>query len=149
MPINVVIVDDNECDRYLTKRALMAYGVAHHVIECSDGDEFKNLVMDQKQFGDTCGPHPPPSLILLDINMPRMSGFELLEELEEHGENLNLYNCCVFMMHTSSENPMDIQRAEEFYCVKGYLVKPINKEKLQRILEAHYPDFRQDNAEVL
>jgi CheY-like chemotaxis protein len=142
MLVNVVIVDDSEIDRYLAKRIIVASGLLHKVIEFSDGDEFRDFVMNQKKFNDECGPHPPPTLILLDINMPRLSGFELLEELGEHKENLNLNNCCIFMMFTSSENPMDIKKAQEFDCVKDYLVKPITKEKLQQLLEKHYPSFR-------
>jgi CheY-like chemotaxis protein len=142
MLINVIIVDDSEIDRYLAKRTIVASGLLHKVMEFSDGDEFKDLIMDQKKFNNECGPHPPPTLILLDINMPRMSGFELLEELEKYKESLNLNNCCIFMMFTSSENPIDIKKAQEFDCVKDYLVKPITKEKLQQLLEKHYPGVR-------
>jgi CheY-like chemotaxis protein len=142
MRVNVVIVDDSEIDRYLAKRIIIASGLLHKVMEFSDGDEFRDFVMDQKKFSNQCGPHPPPTLVLLDINMPRLSGFELLEELENHKENLNLNNCCVFMMFTSSENPMDIKKAQEFDYVKDYLVKPITKEKLQQLLKKHYPNFR-------
>lgn len=142
MLISVVIVDDSEIDRYLARRIIIVSGLLHKVMEFSDGDEFKDFLMNQKKFDKECGPHPPPTLVLLDINMPRLSGFELLEELEKHKENLNLKNCCVFMMFTSSENPMDIKKAREFDCVKDYLVKPITKEKLQLLLEKHYPNFR-------
>jgi response regulator of citrate/malate metabolism len=66
----------------------------------------------------------------------------LLEELKKHKEDLNLNNCCIFMMFTSSENPMDMKKAQEFDCVKDYLVKPISKEKLQQLLEKHYLNFQ-------
>jgi CheY-like chemotaxis protein len=142
MLVNVAIVDDSEIDRYLAKRIIIASGLLHKVMEFSDGDEFRDFLMNQKKFDDECGPHPPPTLVLLDINMPRLSGFELLEELKKHKEDLNLNNCCIFMMFTSSENPMDMKKAQEFDCVKDYLVKPISKEKLQQLLEKHYLNFQ-------
>jgi CheY-like chemotaxis protein len=72
-----------------------------------------------------------PNVILLDINMPVLDGWQFLERLEELPHK-SLFN--VFIM-SSSIDSNDIEKSKSFSTVKDFISKPINKEKLDRLLE--------------
>lgn len=72
-----------------------------------------------------------PKLILLDINMPVMSGWELLEELKKCPSLINK-NVPIYMV-TSSIATEDINRAKEYDFVKGYIIKPFTKKDIERL----------------
>ncbi len=65
-----------------------------------------------------------PEIILLDINMPLMDGFEFLKEFEKLDNDIKL-KCKIFML-TSSNNEQDKERAFKSEYVIGYILKPLN-----------------------
>jgi CheY-like chemotaxis protein len=69
-----------------------------------------------------------PDIILLDINMPIMSGFEFLNLYQHYPNAAN-----VFML-SSSDNEEDRKQANNYCCVQGYLIKPVSKEVVHDIL---------------
>jgi CheY-like chemotaxis protein len=69
-----------------------------------------------------------PRIILLDINMPIMDGWEFLEEYQKSEEQADVY------ILTSSSNNYDLEKADGFSNVKGYYTKPINKDTINSIL---------------
>jgi CheY-like chemotaxis protein len=69
-----------------------------------------------------------PDIILLDINMPRMDGWEFLKAFENLGEEL-IKKCKVYML-SSSIDSSDISRSETFKAVKGYIEKPLTAAKI-------------------
>ncbi|MCH7400915.1 response regulator [Belliella kenyensis] len=68
-------------------------------------------------------------LLLLDINMPEMSGWEFLENLENRGIQIPAY------MLSSSMDPEDIDRSNSYAAVKGFLIKPLQISAIQSLLE--------------
>ena len=72
-----------------------------------------------------------PQLILLDINMPVMDGWEFLDEFEQLPKS-QLENCKV-IIHTSSIDPRDIAKAKTYHSVVDYLSKPLNIHSLSKI----------------
>lgn len=101
--IPVMIVDDNEADRYLLKRDLKKSGLDHVVFESSDGDEALRFLEAFEEHKSTYGEHFPPRVIFLDINMPRVGGFEFLEMFATLRESNPAYRDCAIMMFSSSE----------------------------------------------
>ena len=129
----VLIVDDNEADRYLLRRLLKKADVAGEFVEQEHGRDALEWLMESegRRGGDT----DPPLLIMVDINMPIMGGFGFLEkfgELREAGK----YRSAVLMMFSSSSHERDRERVKDYDFVRGYVVKiPASPAELRASIE--------------
>lgn len=120
----ILIVDDDSVACFLLERALKKAGVSQHILVANNGEEALQI-LKQVCLTETC-----PELILLDINMPVMNGFEFLEALQNSG--LAALPLKIILL-TSSSNPQDVERAKR-YPVAAYLSKPITEDKLKTIM---------------
>ena len=99
------------------------------------GDLALDYLMDIKQNGGN-----PPELILLDINMPGMNGWEFLVEytkLEEH-----LKAKVIVVMLTTSLNPKDQEKAKEAGVLSSFENKPLSKKKMADIIKRYFPEIQ-------
>ncbi len=139
MSIPVVIVDDEEMDRYIARRAITGSGTDCRIIEFNAGDEFTELFNDDSAFQEKIGDVPPPVLVLLDINMPRMNGFEVLEKLKKQlEERKREAGCFIVLMYSSSNHAKDRADALEYEFVHDYLVKPIDETVFRHLIKKYY-----------
>ncbi|PTX94804.1 two-component system response regulator [Verrucomicrobia bacterium LW23] len=113
----VLLVEDNEEDRYLAKRALSKGGLKA-VFEASDGKEAVDYLMGNDRFSDR-NAFPLPDIILLDLKLPEMDGHEIAEWIKTRAE---LSSCLVYILSSSGE-PRDRERAATN--ARGYFVKPL------------------------
>lgn len=114
---NILLVEDDMLDIMQIERTLTKLNIVHKLYIAKNGQEALSLLR-----GDGAEKiHPLPSLIMLDINMPKMDGFEFLSILRQDQE---LKNIKVFIMTTSNQEE-DKQVAKNLG-VSGYVVKPLN-----------------------
>lgn len=114
----VLIVDDDANDRFLMQTAFSHIGVSESVFSVGDGTEAIEYLKGTGQFADR-NRFPIPNLLLLDLNMAKMHGFEFLRYIRNHPK-LMVIPTIVF---TSSENMEDLKNAyllgANSYLVKG------------------------------
>lgn len=134
---SVLIVDDNEDDRYILKRYLNKADVAQQIFEVGDG---KDALAFFKNYGDNKAENPdtyPPAVIFLDVNMPLVDGFEFLEKFSHFRDSQDLQSVVV-MMFSSSGRQEDKNRAFAFPFVKDYLIKgDIKHIDFRKTIEMH------------
>ena len=128
--IDVTVVDDNEVDRYIVKRKLAKAEGFGEVTEMAAGDHFLDGLQADPFL---TGLGPPPRLILMDINMPRLDGFETVSRMQELVADRDHGAPVVVMMFTSSDNPNDKAKAQSLPLVKGYVCKPFDDDGIERI----------------
>jgi len=126
---SILVVDDNESDRLLAKFAIEDSGLTDNVYFSNDGKEALEFIEDYEKNKSAYNADYPPTLILLDINMPGMTGFEFLESYSKFNED-ERYNSVVVLMLTSSHSEDDMEKAKKFKAVKGFLTKPVDEDNL-------------------
>lgn len=133
--ISVVIVDDQDVDRYIVRRRLSKAPEIGNVIEASAGKEFLEDFFNGSGADEI---KHPPLMVLMDINMPGMNGFETVKELQRRMAEGRGPESVVIMMFTSSDNPEDRRRAEELDAVKGFIVKPLDDSGVEDLLSLYH-----------
>jgi len=133
------IIDDDQIYQLVMKRTIEQSGVVGSVLQFYDGEEALNYFREKQ---DT--PEGLPNLILLDINMPFMDGWQFLDEFVKIPFKES-YRRTIFIISSSSTSE-DINKAKQYSVVSGYHVKPITKDKFEEILQsienAHEAHFR-------
>jgi CheY-like chemotaxis protein len=119
----ILLVEDNPGDVVLTREALAAAQVPHELHVARDGVEA--LAFLQHRHPHTGAPRP--DLILLDLNLPRVDGWELLGVLKADAALATI----PVVVLTSSEMEEDIARGYRLHA-SSYIVKPINPDDLMR-----------------
>jgi CheY-like chemotaxis protein len=126
-PAEILLVEDSDDDVELTrlgfKRARFAVRL-HHV---PNGEECMSFLRKQGKYADA----PTPDLILLDLNMPRMDGNEVMEEVSRDDALRHL----PIVVLTSSKAEEDILRSYKLRC-SSYLVKPIDFEGFATMIQS-------------
>lgn len=126
-----MLVDDDPDDNYIHQLIIADWGKCEAVRVAETGSEALAYLANT-----TAPDYIRPEVILLDINMPGMNGFEFLEEY--HRLDNQLKSNVVVMMLTTSLNPTDENRAEQFNEVTGYRNKPLTKAMLDDVLIGHF-----------
>jgi len=120
----VLHVEDDPNDTLLFQHACRKAGVIFDLQAVSDGDQAIAYLRGANDFSDR-GKYPLPQLILLDLKMPRVSGFDVLAWIRSED---SLKQMPVVVL-TSSNHDADIKRAYDLGA-KSYLVKPVGFEAL-------------------
>lgn len=130
-PFNrILVIDDDIASTFLTKMTLEDMDIAENILTAPDG--MKGLEVIKKHcLNEHAAKEECPDLILLDINMPIMSGLEVVQELDKIGQS-NLIQAKIVILTTSS-NPRDKEQLIHFN-VKDYLEKPVSESKILSLI---------------
>ena len=119
-PIEILLVEDRADDAETTMDALRDGRVRNRVHWVKDGEEAMAFLRREGCFAAA----PVPDLILLDLNMPRKNGLEVLEEIKEH----EFWKRIPVVMMTASEKEQDILSAYDRHA-NCYITKPVDIDK--------------------
>lgn len=118
------IIDDDPIFIFGTKKMMSYSGICESFLIFKNGkeayDHLSIIIKENKSL---------PDIILLDINMPIMNGWQFLDEIIK----IDIPKELKIFIVSSSENPEDIEKAKEYNFIKNYVVKPINPTKLKQI----------------
>ncbi|MEM8547971.1 MAG: response regulator [Pseudomonadota bacterium] len=134
---SVLIIDDDETDRFVLKRLLRGADTDWHCFEVSHGGEalafFGDFEANKRRYGDLF----PPTLALLDINMPVMNGFEFLAAFAKLKDARPEVHTSVVVLLTSSASTLEREQAVDRPFVQAFLLKDeLTAEQLQRTVES-------------
>ena len=142
----ILIADDSDEDSFILKRAFMKAGSNIPLLFVKDGKEAMDYLAGEGEFGDRTA-HPLPRLMLLDLKMPRVDGFDVLGWMQKQ-PTLKLLPVTVF---SSSNEDGDVDRAYALGA-NSYVVKPGSfggvVDLVERLL-AYWIEINRPPSEVL
>lgn len=129
MQLTILHVEDDPNDVVLLEHAFRKAGSTFDVHSVNDGDQAMAYLRGNESYSDRAR-YPFPELILLDLKMPRISGFEVMAWLRKDEKLRNV----PIVVLTSSNHDADVKRAYELGA-KSYLVKPVGFEALVELVK--------------
>src|SRR5918992_5584163 len=116
-PIEILLVEDNPGDARLAVEALKESKVRNNLHHVEDGVEAMDFLHQRKEYADV----PLPDLILLDLNLPRKDGREVLEEIKEDPD----LRAVPVVVLTTSAAERDLVKSYDLHA-NAYVIKPIH-----------------------
>jgi len=127
--INILLIDDDEASNFFHRREILKAGIDASIETVCNGEEATILLQRKIANGTKL-----PDVIFLDINMPRMSGWEFLLEYDKLVSATYCKRDVIVMLSTSN-NLGDATKAYQQKNVKEYRCKPLVREDLAQIIE--------------
>lgn len=132
----VLLVDDDFATTFINKKVIEKAEISEYIQVALNGREAIDYLCNQGKFESKKKEYPRPQLILLDINMPVMDGWEFISAFQ----SLNLENKedIVIVMLSSSINPEDKIKAKFIEEISDFKRKPLSKEILIEIITNNF-----------
>lgn len=124
-PISVLLVDDDPGDVLMIEEALETIGAPRNVYVVNDGEEAVSFLRRTGAFADA----PRPDVVLLDLNMPRMDGRQVLAEIKADSQLRSI----PIVVLTTSQSPADIVSSYALHA-NAYVTKPLNLDDLTEVV---------------
>lgn len=124
---SILLIDDDQTNNFLNDLLFQQLEVAEQVLVAESGAEALTLLANQA--------HEAPSLILLDVNMPGMSGMQFLEAYQQLPAEQR--GATVVVMLATTMDAHDLGRLDEL-SIAGLVSKPLTKEKIDNLLQLHF-----------
>jgi len=132
----VLLVDDSPSTNFYHKKVIEVSGEVENVYEVENGLEALDYISQTGKFNDS---YPMPNIIFLDINMPKMGGFEFLENYSKLPKNKREDMLIVFL--TTSNWVKDKIKANENELIHELIEKPLKKDDLTKINNYYQDNF--------
>lgn len=123
----ILLVDDEPATNYVNERLLLQLGVADEVLSVISGEEALTLLYRDPPF--------EPTLVLLDVNMPGLNGFEFVEAFQRLPALQQAATRIVLL--TAGMASRDLLRLDELP-ITGLIIKPLTREKIDTLLQLHF-----------
>jgi CheY-like chemotaxis protein len=121
-PVTILLVEDDDGHARLLEKNLRRGGVVNRLVRVADGQDAVDYMSRTGSYEDSVR-YPFPGVVLLDVRMPRLDGFEVLAFLKSDPQLMRI----PVIMLTSTDNQHEINRAYEMGA-SGYVVKPVGIE---------------------
>lgn len=125
--INILMAEDNPGDARLTLEAFKEWHLENAIHVVTDGEEALNFLYQRGKYTSA----PRPDMILLDINMPKKNGVEVLAEIKQDD---NLKRIPVIML-TTSKAEEDILKTYNYHA-NSYITKPVDVDKFIEVVKS-------------
>lgn len=131
--LRVILIDDNDIDLLLHERLISLQQLSRTVLSFSNANKALEFLSSNISL-----PHIPPTVILLDIQMPEMDGFEFLRSFDTYPQKIK--SQCSIIMVSSSLDFGDISRTNANPLVVRLLKKPLQSKELKEVIEGIFKD---------
>ena len=118
--IELLLIEDNPDEAELTIRSLKRNHLANHLVHIDDGEKALDFIFARGQYAGNTS-FMRPKLILLDLNLPKVDGLEILRQIKSDPSTKTI----PVVMLTSSKEETDIVKSYKLG-VNGYIVKPVD-----------------------
>ena len=126
----ILLVEDDDSDILLLRRAFRNAHIANPLIEVRDGQAAIQYLSGEGDYADRTR-YPIPFLILLDLRLPKLSGFEVIAWMREQPQLAHL----IVVVLTASDHVPDVTKARDLGA-NSYLVKPVDFDPLLEMIRA-------------
>ncbi len=126
-PVEILLVEDNPGDIMLTQQAFKQARLANNIHVARDGESALEMLYKQGEYTDMV----TPDIVLLDLNLPKKDGREVLEEVKEDAV---LKHIPVVVL-SSSKADQDVIKTYNLHA-NSYIIKPVNMEKFFEVVSA-------------
>lgn len=126
-PVDILLVEDSEGDARLAKEALKDSKISNHLYHVTDGVKAMDFLKKKGEYADM----PRPDLVLLDLNLPRKDGREVLADIKSD-ENLKRIPVVIL---TVSSDEADVLKTYNLHA-NCYITKPIDLDQFMKVVQA-------------
>jgi CheY-like chemotaxis protein len=127
--LRILLIDDDRIYQFAARKTIEATGFADTILVYSSGVDAINFLKSNCEDRTTL-----PDVIFLDVNMPVMNGWEFLDAYKNIKRNLK--KPVIIYVVSSSVDEIDVSKSRQYDTVKGYIVKPVLREKFRQILSS-------------
>lgn len=125
--INLLVIDDDDINIFIIKKIVEKTGLDINMVSKGNGQQAIDYIKES-----ISNPEHFPNLILIDINMPIMNGWEFIEAYQ----TLNIQQNVDMYILSSSVYENDIEKTKSYTSVKGFISKPLSIERLKELVNA-------------
>ena len=127
---HLLLVDDDPTTNFFNRHLLEKMNVCEVIHEAGNGQEALDKIEELRLIGQA------PDMILLDINMPIMNGFEFLEQYAKLDHKIR--ESVVICMLTTSLAQSDLDRSNQFAELNDYIDKPLSEVKIRDLIQKYF-----------